>query len=126
MQQVDDYPTIRGSARSRSPRRARYRRGVSAIEYTMMISFISIGVVAAVQHLGGSMSDIFDNVSSGILSEDDGSKASDTSPSKGETGPSSGGNGKLEDDGGKKAKKASKKAKKASKKAKSKGSNKHG
>lgn len=108
MRQANHSPTKRKRAGYRSPRRERHRRGVSAIEYVLLISFISIGLVAAVEHLGGSVSGAVGVVSSTLSGEggDGGSQASDRSPGNGpgraRTSPSSDGSGKLKGSGGNK------------------------
>ena len=74
---VDRSPRIRGRARSRSSRRARDCRGVSAIEYALVLSFISVAGVAAAESLGGTVAAKFDNITSLFSSDGDGSGAYD-------------------------------------------------
>ncbi len=46
------------------PVRAPRRRGTSAIEYSLLLSLVSLGCAAAVQRMGTGAADVFDEVSS--------------------------------------------------------------
>jgi len=73
MRRTSCSSTAPARSRPRSSRRARDRRGTSAIEYALLLSFVSIGAIAAVQHVGEAASAVFDDTAtilSGINNSD--------------------------------------------------------
>ena len=67
MRQASQSPMRRTRARSPSSRRARIRRGVTAIEYALVLSLISIVAVSAAQPVTDALGGMLDEISAGLV-----------------------------------------------------------